>query len=182
MIDYKRKVIQLTSLNDLAASPQLFGRRLMSFQENNTTNGTRINATKIVIQDYNTVSFNIMPTCLRVVAEKTKNQSQTNKKEIPILSNVRDNKNQGYRVQKKILLKSAVCFQQVFFSRRWFIFPCSARYSLHHRFFFTIIFFALTLICPSPSKLWIKAPGTGTLANKKIYQFKTKTIKAASLQ
>lgn len=73
MIDYKRKVIQLTSLNDLAASPQLFGRRLMSFQENNATNGTRINATKIVIQDYNTVSFNIMPTCLRVVAEKTKN-------------------------------------------------------------------------------------------------------------
>lgn len=54
MIDYKRKVIQLTSLNDLAASPQLFGRRLMSFQENNATNGTRINATKIVIQDYNT--------------------------------------------------------------------------------------------------------------------------------
>lgn len=57
MIDYKRKVIQLTSLNDLAASPQLFRRRLMSFQENNTTNGTRINATKIVIQDYNTVSL-----------------------------------------------------------------------------------------------------------------------------
>ena len=70
MIDYKRKIIQLTSLNHLAASPQLFGRRLMSFEENNTTNGTRINATKIVIQDYNTVSFNIMPTCLRVVAEK----------------------------------------------------------------------------------------------------------------
>jgi len=53
MIDYKRKLIQLTSLNNLAASPQLFGRRLMSFEENNTTNGTRINATKIVIQDYN---------------------------------------------------------------------------------------------------------------------------------
>lgn len=53
MIDYKRKLIQLTSLNDQAASPQLFGRRLMSFEENKTVNGTRINATKIVIQDYN---------------------------------------------------------------------------------------------------------------------------------
>jgi len=53
MIDYKRKLIQLTSLNDLAASPQLFGRRLMSYEENNTANGTRMNATKIVIQDYN---------------------------------------------------------------------------------------------------------------------------------
>ena len=80
MIDYKRKVIQLTSLNDLAASPQLFGRRLMSFQENDTTNGTRINATKIVIQDYNTVSFNIMPTCLRVVAEKDKELEPTKQK------------------------------------------------------------------------------------------------------
>ncbi|PFX29634.1 hypothetical protein AWC38_SpisGene5595 [Stylophora pistillata] len=53
MIDYKRKLIQLTSLNDPAASPQLFGRRLMSFEENKTANGTRINATKIVLQDYN---------------------------------------------------------------------------------------------------------------------------------
>lgn len=53
MIDYKRKLVQLTSLNDLAASPQLFGRRLMSLEENKTANGTRINATKIVIQDYN---------------------------------------------------------------------------------------------------------------------------------
>ena len=182
MIDYKRKVIQLTSLNDLAASPQLFGRRLMSFQENNTTNGTRINATKIVIQDYNTVSFNIMPTCLRVVAEKTKNQSQTNKKEIPILSNVRDNKNQGYRVQKRSYLN-----QQYVFSRCFLVGDCL--FSLAQPatlciidFFFTKMFFALTLICPSPSKLWIKAPGTGTLANKKIYQCKTKTIKAASLQ
>lgn len=58
MIDYKRKLIQLTSLNNLAASPQLFGRRLMSIEENNTANGTRINRTKIVIQDYNAVSFN----------------------------------------------------------------------------------------------------------------------------
>ena len=59
MIDYKRKVIQLTSLNDPASSRQLFGRRLMSSEENNTANGTRINATKIVIQDYNAVSFNV---------------------------------------------------------------------------------------------------------------------------
>ena len=79
MIDYKRKIIQLTSLNHLAASPQLFGRRLMSFEENDTTNGTRINATKIVIQDYNTVSFNIMSTCLRVAAEKNKGLKTKNK-------------------------------------------------------------------------------------------------------
>lgn len=58
MIDYKRKLIQLTSLNDLAASPQLFGRCLMSLEDNETANGTRINTTKIVIQDYNTVSSN----------------------------------------------------------------------------------------------------------------------------
>ena len=70
MIDYKRKLIQLTSLNNLEASPQLFGRRLMSFEENDTTNGTRINATKIVIQDYNAVSCKVMPNCLRVVADK----------------------------------------------------------------------------------------------------------------
>jgi len=42
MIDYKRKLIQLTSLNDLSASPQLYGRRLMSSAENNTANGTWI--------------------------------------------------------------------------------------------------------------------------------------------
>lgn len=104
MIDYKRKVIQLTSLNDLAASPQLFRRRLMSFQENNTTNGTRINATKIVIQDYNTVSLTSCQLVSGLQQKKTKNQSQTNKKKIPILSNVRDNKNQGYRVQKRFYL------------------------------------------------------------------------------
>lgn len=56
MIDYKRGLIQLTSLNDLVPSPQLFGRRLMSFEGNKTANGTRINATKIVTQDYNAVS------------------------------------------------------------------------------------------------------------------------------
>lgn len=61
MIDYKRKLIQLTSLNDQAASPHLFGRRLMSFEENKTVNGTRMNATKIVIQDYNAVSSNVIP-------------------------------------------------------------------------------------------------------------------------
>ena len=61
MIDYKRKLVQLTSLNDLEASPQSSGRRLMSFEENKTANETRINATKIVIQDYNAVSSNFIP-------------------------------------------------------------------------------------------------------------------------
>lgn len=77
MIDYKRKLIQLTSLNDLAASPQLFGRRLMSYEENNTANGTRMNATKIVIQDYNAVSFNAIPNLQQSYYRKRK---KTNKR------------------------------------------------------------------------------------------------------
>ena len=95
MIDYKRKLIQLTSLNNLAASPQLFGRRLMSFEENNTTNGTRINATKIVIQDYNAVSCKVISNCLRVVADKqtTREPKTETKKGIPMHSNMRKNQN-----------------------------------------------------------------------------------------
>jgi len=54
MIDYKKKIVQLTSLDNPAFSSPSFGRRLMSFEVNNTANGTSINATKIVIQDYNT--------------------------------------------------------------------------------------------------------------------------------
>lgn len=54
IIDYKRKLIQLTSVGYLPSSFPLSGRRLMSFEENDTANGTNINATKIVIQDYNT--------------------------------------------------------------------------------------------------------------------------------
>ena len=61
MIDYKRKLVQLTSLEDPAFSSPLSGRRLMSFEVNNTANGTGINATKIVIQDYNNVSSNTFP-------------------------------------------------------------------------------------------------------------------------
>ena len=57
IIDYKRKLIQLTSVGYLPSSFPLSGRRLMSFEENDTTNGTNINATKIVIQDYNTVRY-----------------------------------------------------------------------------------------------------------------------------
>ena len=57
VVDYKRKLIQLTSLGNPPSSPPVSGRRLMSFEENGTTNGTSINVTKIVIQDYNTVSF-----------------------------------------------------------------------------------------------------------------------------
>ena len=57
IIDYKRKLIQLTSVGYLPSSFPLSGRRLMSFEENDTANGTNINATKIVIQDYNTVRY-----------------------------------------------------------------------------------------------------------------------------
>ena len=60
MIDYKRKLVQLTSLEDQTFSSPLFGRRLMSFEVNNTANGTGINATKIVIQDFNSVSSDPM--------------------------------------------------------------------------------------------------------------------------
>ena len=60
MIDYKRKLVQLTSLEDPTFSSPLFGRRLMSFEVNNTANGTGINATKIVIQDFNSVSSDPM--------------------------------------------------------------------------------------------------------------------------
>ena len=56
IIDYKKKLVQLTSLGDQFPSSPLSGRRLMSFEENKTANGTAINVTKIVIQDYNTVS------------------------------------------------------------------------------------------------------------------------------
>ena len=63
IIDYKRNLIQLTSLNNPAFSTPLSGRRLMSLEVNKTSNGTGINATKIVIQDYNSVSdtCNISP-------------------------------------------------------------------------------------------------------------------------
>ena len=57
VVDYKRKLVQLTSLGNPPSSSPVSGRRLMSFEENGTTNGTSINATKIVIQDYNTVSY-----------------------------------------------------------------------------------------------------------------------------
>lgn len=56
VIDYKRNLIQLTSLGNLVSSSPLSGRRLMSVEENKTANASEINATKIVIQDYNTVS------------------------------------------------------------------------------------------------------------------------------
>ena len=78
MIDYKRKLIQLTSLNDLTASPQLSGRRLMSFEENNTANGTRINATKIVIQDYNAVSLISYHSTLKIYKTGRKGKHQKN--------------------------------------------------------------------------------------------------------
>ena len=84
MIDYKRNLIQLTSLNDLAASPHLYGRRLMSYEENKTANGTRNNSTKIVIQDYNSVSFDVMSS--GVMTENEKKNKQTNeqtKKNLP---------------------------------------------------------------------------------------------------
>ena len=60
IIDYKRKLIQLTSVGYLPSSFPLSGRRLMSFEENDTANGTNINATKIVIQDYNTVRYSCL--------------------------------------------------------------------------------------------------------------------------
>ena len=60
LIDYKRKLIQLTSVGYLPSSFPLSGRRLMSFEENDTANGTNINATKIVIQDYNTVRYSCL--------------------------------------------------------------------------------------------------------------------------
>lgn len=106
MIDYKRKLIQLTSLNNLAASPQLFGRRLMSFEENDTTNGTRINATKIVIQDYNAVSCKVMPNCLRVVADKQtirEPRTETKKRNSNAFKYEKKSK-LGYAVQHKIVL------------------------------------------------------------------------------
>ena len=78
MIDYKRKLIQLTSLNDLTASPQLSGRRLMSFEENNTANGTRINATKIVIQDYNAVSLISYHSTLKIYKTGLKGKHKKN--------------------------------------------------------------------------------------------------------
>lgn len=52
MIDYKKKVIQLTSFYDLETFSSSVGRRLMSFEENKTANGTAFNGTKIVIQDF----------------------------------------------------------------------------------------------------------------------------------
>ena len=58
MIDYKKKVIQLTSFYDLEsleAFSSSVGRRLMSLQGNKTANGTFFNGTKIVIQDFSTV-------------------------------------------------------------------------------------------------------------------------------
>ncbi|XP_031549715.1 uncharacterized protein LOC116287211 isoform X2 [Actinia tenebrosa] len=55
MIDYKKKIIQLASIDSSEMLDKAsFGRRLMSYAENGTTNGTRINMTKIIIQDYNT--------------------------------------------------------------------------------------------------------------------------------
>lgn len=57
VVDYKRKLVQLTSLGNAHSSSPVSRRRLMSFEENETTNGSSINATKIVIQDYNTVSY-----------------------------------------------------------------------------------------------------------------------------
>ena len=56
VIDYKRKIVQLTSIENLVSSSPISGRRLMSAEENKTVNASEINATKIVIQDYNTVS------------------------------------------------------------------------------------------------------------------------------
>lgn len=55
VIDYNKKLIQLTSFHNPELFSPLAGRRLMSLEENKMENGTVINATKIVIQDYNTV-------------------------------------------------------------------------------------------------------------------------------
>lgn len=54
VIDYNKKLIQLTSFHNPELLSPLPGRRLMSLEENKMENGTIINATKIVIQDYNT--------------------------------------------------------------------------------------------------------------------------------
>ena len=72
VVDYKRKLIQLTSLGNLPSSSPVSGRRLMSFEENGTTNGTSINATKIVIQDYNTVSFKPCQLTMNVASFQTR--------------------------------------------------------------------------------------------------------------
>jgi hypothetical protein len=58
MIDYKKKIIQLASIDSSEfLDKSSFGRRLMSYVENGTVNGTNSNMTKIVIQDYNAVSL-----------------------------------------------------------------------------------------------------------------------------
>ena len=57
-MDYSRKIVQLTLVDSVSSTdrPNQFGRRILSVHENRTGNFT-VNATKIVIQDYNAVSL-----------------------------------------------------------------------------------------------------------------------------
>ena len=57
-VDYSRKIVQLTLVDSVSSTdgPNQFGRRILSVHETMTGNFT-VNATKIVIQDYNAVRF-----------------------------------------------------------------------------------------------------------------------------
>ena len=57
-VDYSRKIVQLTLVNPVSSTEgsHQFGRHVLSVNGNRTGNVT-VNATKIVIQDYNKVRF-----------------------------------------------------------------------------------------------------------------------------